>query len=114
MSENNDQSVSDDNGRPIIVGDFIKISSQDPELDDIWCIEYLSAEKMKVLKVDDAGNEKIAEFELEDGIIQDERVEKIELLDFLKEMILKYPNDQELGKQIRKYYFTKDKKSKSK
>jgi hypothetical protein len=40
--------------------------------------------------------------------------EKIELLDFLKEMILKYPNDQELGKQIRKYYFTKDKQSKSK
>jgi hypothetical protein len=36
--------------------------------------------------------------------------EKKELLYFLKEMILKYPNDQELGKQIRKYYFTKDKK----
>jgi phage anti-repressor protein len=39
--------------------------------------------------------------------------EKIELLDFLKEMILKYPNDQELGKEIRKYYLKKDKKIKS-
>jgi hypothetical protein len=33
--------------------------------------------------------------------------EKIELLNFLKEMILKYPNDQELGKEIRKYYLEK-------
>jgi hypothetical protein len=40
--------------------------------------------------------------------------EKIELLDFLKEMILKYPNDQELGKEIRKYYLKKDSKIKSK
>jgi hypothetical protein len=31
--------------------------------------------------------------------------EKIELLDFLKEMILKYPNDQDLGKQIRLFFF---------
>ena len=34
--------------------------------------------------------------------------EKIELLNFLKEMILKYPNDQELGKEIRKYYLKKE------
>lgn len=40
--------------------------------------------------------------------------EKIELLDFLKEMVAKYPNDQELGKQIRKYYLEKNKQNKSK
>ncbi len=40
--------------------------------------------------------------------------EKIELLDFLKEMVVKYPNDQELGKQIRKYYLEKNKQNKSK
>jgi hypothetical protein len=38
--------------------------------------------------------------------------EKIELLNFLKEMILKYPNDQELGKEIRKYYLEKTQKNK--
>jgi hypothetical protein len=38
--------------------------------------------------------------------------EKIELLNFLKEMILKYPNDQELGKEIRKYYLMKTQKNK--
>jgi hypothetical protein len=40
--------------------------------------------------------------------------EKLELLDFLKEMVLKHSNDQQLGKEIRKYYFTKEKKIKSK
>ncbi len=40
--------------------------------------------------------------------------EKIELLDFLKEIVEKYPNDQELGKQIRKYYLEKNKQNKSK
>ena len=40
--------------------------------------------------------------------------EKIELLDFLKEMMVKYPNDQDLGKEIRKYYLEKNKKNKSK
>ena len=40
--------------------------------------------------------------------------EKMELLDFLKEMILKFPNDQELGKEIRKYYLEKNKQNKSK
>ena len=83
MSENNEQSVSDDNGRSIIVGDFIKITSDDPDLNDVWCIEYLSAEKMVALKVDDGSNAKTAEFLLEDGVIKDERVEKIELLDKL-------------------------------
>ena len=81
MSESNEQSVSDDNGKSIIVGDFIKITSEDPELNDVWCIEYLSFEKMIVLKVDDIGNEKTETFVLEDGVIRDERVEKIELLD---------------------------------
>lgn len=81
MSESNEQTISDDNGRSIIVGDFIKITSDDPDLNDIWCIEYLSAEKMVVLKVDDVGNEKTEEFLLESGIIKDERVEKMELLD---------------------------------
>jgi hypothetical protein len=81
MSENNEQSVSDDNGRSIIVGDFIKITSDDPDLNDVWCIEYLSSEKMVVLKVDDGSNAKTEEFLLEDGAIQDERVQKIELLD---------------------------------
>ena len=33
--------------------------------------------------------------------------EKEKLLEFLKEMVLKYPNDQELGKEIRKYFFNK-------
>jgi len=40
--------------------------------------------------------------------------EKIELLDFLKEMVVKYPNDQELGKEIRKYYLKNNKQNKSK
>lgn len=40
--------------------------------------------------------------------------EKMELLDFLKEMIFKFPNDQELGKEIRKYYLEKNKQNKSK
>jgi len=69
MSENNEQSVSDDNGRSIIVGDFIKITSDDPDLNDVWCIEYLSAEKMVALKVDDGSNAKTEEFLLEDGVI---------------------------------------------
>jgi hypothetical protein len=37
--------------------------------------------------------------------------EKIELLDFLKEMILKYPNDQDLGKQIRLFFLSQTKKN---
>jgi hypothetical protein len=32
--------------------------------------------------------------------------EKEELIKFLKEMVFKYPNDQELGKQLRKYYYS--------
>jgi len=35
--------------------------------------------------------------------------EKDELLKFIKEMVLKFPNDQELGKQIRKYYYSQEK-----
>jgi hypothetical protein len=33
--------------------------------------------------------------------------EKYELIKFLKEMIAKFPNDQDLGKEIRKYYYSK-------
>lgn len=80
MSEISEPSVSDDNGKSIIVGDFIKITSDDPLLNDVWCIEYLSAEKMVVLKVDDAGNELTNEFLIEAGAIKDERIEKVELL----------------------------------
>lgn len=39
--------------------------------------------------------------------------EQNELIQILKEMTLKYPNDQELGREIRKYVIVKTKQSKS-
>jgi len=33
--------------------------------------------------------------------------EKEKLIEFLKEMVEKFPNDQELGKEIRKYFYSK-------
>lgn len=40
--------------------------------------------------------------------------ENTELLEFLQEMISKYPNDQELGKEIRKFLLSKSKPSNTK
>ena len=40
--------------------------------------------------------------------------ESTEILEFIKKMIDKYPNDQELGKEIRKYYLEKKQQTKSK
>ena len=107
-SDNNEQSVSsDNNGRPIIVGDFIKITSDDPELNDVWCIEYLSSEKMIVLKVDDSGNEKTVEFVLEEGAIADERVETVELLD--KPVIGETPTEYEHASYLAHRHFSPNK-----
>ena len=39
--------------------------------------------------------------------------EQNELIQILKEMTLKYPNDQELCREIRKYVIVKTKQSKS-
>jgi hypothetical protein len=36
--------------------------------------------------------------------------EKNETLEFIKKMVNKFPNDQDLGKEIRKYYLMKTKK----
>ena len=40
--------------------------------------------------------------------------EKTDLLKFLQQMIYKFPNDQELGKEIRKYFLPKTTSTKTK
>jgi hypothetical protein len=40
--------------------------------------------------------------------------EKTDLLEFLRQMISKFPNDQELGKEIRKYFLSKTESTKTK
>ena len=63
----------------MVIGDFIKITSQDPELNSVWKIEYISPEKIVLLKIVD-GEEKTMSYIIEDGVIQDDRIENIELL----------------------------------
>ena len=50
------KSVSPDLDSPVhestvMVGDFIKITSETPNLNDIWEIEYVNNEKMVIMKL---------------------------------------------------------------
>lgn len=78
VSESN-ASEEETNEHMMVIGDFIKITSQDPELNSVWKIEYISPEKIVLLKIVD-GEEKTISYEIEDGVIQDDRIENIELL----------------------------------
>jgi hypothetical protein len=69
-----------ENEQVMSIGDFIKITSQDPEVNSVWKVEYISPEKIILLKVVD-GEEKTITYTIEDGVIQDDRIENIELLE---------------------------------
>ena len=64
---------------PVSVGSFIKIISTDEELNDIWTVDYLSLTQMKLIKMEN-GVEKLVPFEIQEGVIQDARIQTIELV----------------------------------
>jgi hypothetical protein len=64
----------------VIVGDIIRIESDDPELVGDWWIEYVSADKIVIMKNEgDVGQ--TFTFKIEDGVIQDERIVSMSLLE---------------------------------
>jgi hypothetical protein len=75
----NEMNKEDTDEHMMVIGDFIKITSEDPEINSVWKIEYISPEKIVLLKIVD-GEEKTISYAIEDGIIQDDRIENIELL----------------------------------
>ena len=79
VSDVSDVSNESNNEHAMVIGDFIKITSQDPEINSVWKIEYISQEKIVLLKIVD-GEEKTMTYAIEDGVIQDDRIENIELL----------------------------------
>ena len=64
----------------VIVGDIIRIESDDSEIVGDWWIEYVSADKMIIMK-NEEGVERTFTFKIQDGVIQDERIISISLLE---------------------------------
>lgn len=65
----------------VIVGDYLKITSpDDQELNDIWKIEYVNFEKMIIMKMEESGTQKTITLQIKDGVIQDSRIVKVELV----------------------------------
>lgn len=79
VSDESNETTEETDEHMMVIGDFIKITSQDPELNSVWKIEYISPEKIVLLKIVD-GEEKTMSYTIEDGVIQDDRIENIELL----------------------------------
>ena len=79
VSDESNETTEETDEHMMVIGDFIKITSQDPELNSVWKIEYISPEKIVLLKIVD-GEEKTVSYTIEDGVIQDDRIENIELL----------------------------------
>ena len=85
-SESGEQTIklSDSSGEQsehaVIVGDIIRIESNDSELEGDWWIEYVSADKIVIMKNEgDVGQ--TFTFKIEDGVIQDERIVSMSLLE---------------------------------
>ena len=81
-SESTTQSIklsdSDGDETAVLVGDIIRIES-DSELAGDWWVEYISQDKITIMKNED-GSDTVITFKIQDGIIQDERIIKISIL----------------------------------
>ena len=81
-SESTTQSIklsdSDGDETAVLVGDIIRIES-DSELAGDWWVEYISQNKITIMKNED-GSDTVITLKIQDGIIQDERIIKISIL----------------------------------
>ena len=85
-SESGEQIIklSDESGEQsehaVIVGDIIRIESDDLELAGDWWIEYVSADKMIIMKNEDEFEQTFT-FKIQDGVIQEERIISMSILE---------------------------------
>ena len=64
----------------VVVGDIIRIESNDSEIAGDWWIEYVSADKMVIMK-NEGDAEQTFTFKIQDGVILDDRIIKMSLLE---------------------------------